>query len=70
MRPPLASQPARLPSQASDMYGGSLSAARVGVAVVLLLITIAIACGHNSGSDPAAGNALSSQQFSLGMPLP
>ena len=62
-------QPPR-PSRPSDMYGGGLSVARVGVAIVVLLITLAISCGQNSGSDPTAGNALSSREFSLGMPLP
>jgi hypothetical protein len=70
MRASLDCHPAQQPSPASDMYGGNLSAARAGAAIVLLLITLAIACGHNSGSDPAAADALSPLESSLGMPLP
>jgi len=43
MRSPLASQPARRPSPAPDMYGGGISVARVSAAITLLLITLAIA---------------------------
>ena len=69
--PALASQPVRKPSQSSDdIYGGKLSVARVGAAVALLLVTLAIACAQNNSNGLVARSAPSPGEFSLDMPLP
>ena len=69
MQKSFASSPIRKRPRDLSLYG-RLSIVRFCAAIALFLITIAISFVQNGSSHSTARGALSSNEFSSGMPLP
>jgi ABC-type transport system involved in multi-copper enzyme maturation permease subunit len=70
MQAPLVSPSSRRISRGSVLYGRHLSIVRFCAAIALFLITLAIFFAQNGRSESAARGAVSSSEFSSGMPQP
>lgn len=70
MRTPFASPLVHHNSPDAALYGSHLSVARFGVAIAMVVITIAIALVQKDDGDTAPRERVSAGQLAWDMPLP